>query len=148
MKSGADTAERPRVRRGFLTLELVLVLPIILLVLLAVVQYSILLLSTHALSVAAHVGVREAALPSSNTASVEAAVDDALDGWSFRNAASFDVQIFVNDVMANPATAMTDDKVEVLVLVDATDAAPNLLNFIGLSLVGQDIQAEHVMRKE
>ena len=82
-------------RRGMLTLEMVLTLPILLIVGMAIIQFSLMLMGSQAISAAAHVGVREACLPGTSFVHVDQAVRDALAGWSFKD--DVDVLIFVNN---------------------------------------------------
>ena len=70
-------------RRGVLTVEMLLTLPIVLLVAFAGVQFSIMLIASQAVSAAAHVGVRDASRPGSSASSVHAAVASALSGFAF-----------------------------------------------------------------
>jgi hypothetical protein len=123
-----------------LSLELVIVLPILLVVLLAVVQISSYLLATQAVQAAAMVGVREATLPGAAQARVRNAVVGALAGWSFA-AAMHDDDIQVAD--------LPDDRVSVTVSVDADKAALNtMLHFPGFNLSGKKIRGQYIMRKE
>jgi Flp pilus assembly protein TadG len=129
-------------RRGVLTLELVLVLPILLIVVLGVVQLSLMLLANQALGAAASVGARAASLPGATSASVEAAVAQALAPWRFAG------DIDPVAVTPDPLFAPTGAPMSVTVSIDTTDAAPNLLQYIGLSIEGQKLQATYVARKE
>jgi Flp pilus assembly protein TadG len=130
-------------RRGLLALEVVLFLPLVLLVVLAVVEFALLLLAAQAVSAAASVGAREASLPSATTASVERRVARALHGWKF----AADVEP-VRISPADPQTVPTGQNIAVTVAVNAADAAPNLLSYIGLSLAGQKVETTYVYRKE
>ena len=148
---GASRQRRRSLRRrsAVLTLEMVLTLPIVLVVGLAIVEFSLMLMGSQAISAAAHVGVREAALPGASADSVDNAVDDALNGWSFRN--DVDVLIFVNDetVSKSPLVhATTGDKVSVTVRVGAAKVAPNVLVLVGISIADTVLQQTFVMRKE
>jgi Flp pilus assembly protein TadG len=137
-------------RRGVLTVELMLTLPILLLVVLATIEFGILLVSTQAVNAAAAVGAREATLPSATPESVAAAVEKALHGWKFLS--SLDpIKIEVNgepEATIPLADATTGDSVAVTVCVNSAAAAPNLLKFIGLTLDGQKTCSTIVMRKE
>ncbi len=138
-----------RLRGGVLTLEMILTLPILLLVGIAIVQFSLMLMGSQAVSAAAYSGVRDATLPGSSALSVFDAVQDALDGWSFQN--DVEVLVFVNDQpeLAEPLIAAnTGDKVSVTVRVNAARVAPNALRMIGISIAETELHHTYVMRKE
>lgn len=143
------TAIRPRRRavafrrRGVLSLEMILVLPILLIVVLATVEFGMLLASGQAVNAAASVGAREATLPGATPAKVQDAVRRAVASWRFANRLDA-VQISP----AHPQDARTGDPVKVTVSVDSLAAAPNLLRFVGVSLKGQKLSASFVLRKE
>ena len=137
-------------RHGVLTIELLLALPILLLVMLAIIEFGILLVSSQAVNAAAAVGAREATLPSATPESVTAAVQKALQGWKFLPALE-PVKIEVNGEPSDQLPlddAITGDSVAVTVCVDSAEAAPNLLKYIGLTLAGQKTCSTAVMRKE
>ena len=133
-------------RRGVLSLELTIVLPILLLVLLAVVQFSTHLLATQAIQAAALVGAREATLPGATTESVNTAVHQALAGWRFESSLDDD------DVVIRPAdwqTIPSGDRVGVMVRVDARQAALNSLTHLaGFAWTDEEIRGQYIMRKE
>ena len=145
----AGRPKRRRSRQGMLTFELVYTLPILILVILAITQFCLLLMSAQAVSGAAHVGVREATLPSASTASVQSAVRRALQGWKFGDKAQ--VAIYVNDVpeLDMPLEeTITGDLVAVTVQIPSAEATPDLLKFIGLSIQDETLATTFVMRKE
>jgi Flp pilus assembly protein TadG len=146
----AATTRGCRARSGVLTVEMILVIPILLAVVLALVQFGVTLMSMQGISAAARVGTRQATLPSATQASVEAAVAQVLAGWHF--AGNETTEIFVNGLpvsAANPLTnAVTGDAVAVRVTVPTSDAVPDLLKFVGGSIVGQTLKTEFVLRKE
>jgi hypothetical protein len=125
---------------GSLSLELVIVLPILLMVLLAIVQLGSYLLATQAIQGAAMVGAREATLPGVTSARIRTAVVGALSGWSFVSALrDDDVQV----------ADLPDGRVSVSVSIDADKAALNsMLRFPGFELAGKKIRAQYIMRKE
>ena len=130
-----------RAKRGFLTMELMLVLPVLLIVLLVLVELGTYLLAAQAIQGAAMVGAREATLPGATPDRVRTVVVGALAGWSYANSLSQD-DIQVVDLPA-------DGNVSVTVSVDATKAVVNpLLGVPGLDLSGKRIAAQFVMRKE
>lgn len=143
MKKSANIAVARRSRRGVLSLELILVLPILLIVILATVEFGMLLASGQAVNAAAGVGAREATLPGATPAKVQAAVQRAVASWRFARRLDA-VQISP----AHPQDARTGDPVKVTVSVDSAAAAPNLLRFVGVSLAGQKLSASYVLRKE
>ncbi len=130
-----------RPKRGFLTVELILVIPLLLLVLLVLVEIGTYLLAAQAVQGAAMVGAREATLPGATPDRVRAAVVGALAGWSYASTLSQD-DIQIVDVPL-------DGSVSVTVSVDATKAAVSPLAGVpGLDLTGKKIAAQFVMRKE
>jgi hypothetical protein len=144
--------KQARRRKGaVLSIELVMVLPILLVVLLASVEFGILLMATQGVGAAANVGARAAALPSSSRARVEAAVNAALDGWVWQD--EHEVVIFVNNNRVTPtddylASAVTGDVVSVTVNVPMDQAAPDLLRYFGISIAGKELTTTYVTRKE
>ena len=145
--------QTPAVRRGrrrrkgaVLTVEMLFVLPLIILVSLAIAEFSFMLLGMQAIAAAANVGAREAALPSSSDASVEMAVEDALAGWIFQG--KEETKTFVNGSDVDVSTADSGDTVEVTVILETNHAVPDMLKFIGLSIAGQETRATFVTRRE
>jgi len=144
-----SSANRSRKRGGVLTLELILTMPTLLLVGIAVVQFSLMLMASQAVSASAYSGVRNAALPGSSALSVFNSVQEALDGWSFQN--DVEVLVFVNgqpDLVEPLISATTGDKVTVTVRVNAARVAPNALSVIGISIANTELHHTYVMRKE
>jgi len=135
--------------RGVLTVEMLLALPILLALLLATLQFAMLLMSDQAISAAASIGAREAALPSATTARVEAVVNEVLDGWRFF-ADLEPIEIRVNGFLAAPETATTGDIVSVKVRVASNAAAPDLLEIFGseYSIAAKELCHQGVARKE
>lgn len=144
-----EPVARPR-RRGVLTLELMVILPLILIVLFGLVEFSFLLISQQAIAAAAHVGAREGALPSTDLTAVEDAVESALTGWAFQD--DVKVLVYVNGVRATTdaevAGALTGDDISVEVQLFYEKAAPDLLRFINLSLVGNRLISQYTTRRE
>ena len=135
-----------KLHKGIMTLELVMVLPILLLVLLAIVQLSTYLLATQAIQAAASVGTREATLPGATTESVNAAVHRAVHGWRFEPSMGDDNVVIKPD---DWQTARTGQPVGVTVRVDAKSAAVNSLRHLpGFAWTNEKISAQYVMRKE
>jgi Flp pilus assembly protein TadG len=142
----------PAARRkgALLSIELIVVLPLLLAILLASVEFGLLLMAAQGVSAAANVGAREAALPSATEAQVIAAVDTAVQGWVWRNYS--EVVIFINGVKATSpgqlAAAPTGATVSVTVSVPMDQAAPKLLNSFGINLMGKELTSTYVTRKE
>src|SRR5687767_5747908 len=85
-------------RKGaLLSLELVIALPVLLIVVFAAVEFSFLLLGSQAITAAANVGARQAALPSSTAADVESAIFQALASWKWATPEHLQVLIFVDE---------------------------------------------------
>jgi Flp pilus assembly protein TadG len=151
------TRKHNRRRRGaVLSLELIMVMPVLLMVLLATVEFGILLMSSQGVGAAAAVGSRNAALPSSTRATVVAAVDSALVGYVWKN--TREVEVFVDSgsgfVKDTPmpgtllANAPSGSIVSVTVNVEMDNAAPDLLKYFGLSLNNKYLTTTYVTRKE
>jgi len=133
-------------RKGILALELVIVLPVLLLVLLAVVQFSTYLLATQAIQAAALVGAREATLPDATTQSVSASVHRALGSWRFEKNMGNDAVVIKPDGWQ---TARSGQSVSVSVRVDAKKAAYNSLRHLpGFAWTDEKICGQYVLRKE
>lgn len=144
-----------RQRRGALTVELVLTLPILLAVLVATILFGQWMMSQQAIQAAASVGAREATLPGATETRVQEVVEAAVDGWRFDGHLD-PVEITIDGTPAasgDLAAAPTGAVIEVRVSVDANKAVPDLLNVFStddtdLSIVGKKISATYVMRKE
>ena len=119
-----------RRKRGILTMELMLVLPVLLIVLLALVELGTYLLAAQAIQGAAMAGTGRRPCPVQPTIASASAVVGALAGWSYAAALGPD-EIQIVD---SPA----EGSVSVSVSVDATQAAVNPLAMVpGLDLTGQ-----------
>lgn len=140
-------------RKGaVLSVELVMVLPILLFVLLAFVEFGLMLMSQQGLAAASSLGARHAALTWSTEASTQATVDNALAGWSWQ--ADRELVVLVNgskivlgdadDIQSAPTGAV----ISVSVNVPTDKAAPNLLKWIGIDTAGKDLTTTYVTRKE
>lgn len=139
-------ARRPASRRrasrpGSLALELLLVLPLLLTLLFAMIQFSILLSSRQVLLAASQEGARVAS-HGGNATEVETAARRVLGNGSLSQA---EVIPLLNDNSGNPVPA--GDPVTVCVQIRAGQAAPNLLRFIGLN-IDEPIVACTTLRKE
>jgi len=141
--------EKYRGRRGLLSVELIIALPLLLLVLAGAVQMALLLITHQALGSAAAVGAREASLPGSTQVQVQNAVNRSLAGWRF--APQLDnvlIQVGNEQPGAVPLPLVqTGESIAVTVSVPAAAAAPDLLKYVGLTLADK-LSATSVMRKE
>ena len=146
IRSIHDRRQQRKRKGAVLTVEMLFILPLIVLVMLAIAEFSFMLLGMQAIAAAANVGAREAALPSSSDATVEMAVEDALAGWVFQT--KEETKTFVNGSDVDVATAVTGDTVEVAVILKTTHAVPDMLKFIGLTVAGQELRATFVTRRE
>ncbi len=150
-RTAAPAARRQRSRLGAaLSIELIMVLPILLVLLLAIVEFGILLMNSQGVAAATNHGAREAALASSTRASVEGAIDAALARYTWRN--NREVLLFVNGA-ADPtgallAAAPSGTRVSVTVNVPMDKAAPDLLTFFGISIAGKELSTTYVTFKE
>lgn len=146
----APGASGPKRRRGMLTFEMMLALPVLLIAVFALVEFSFLLLSYQAVAGSASVGVRQAALPSSDTNDVENAVTASLNGWAFQD--DVKVLVYVNGVRDTTNTLLaastSGDEVSVEVQLLYGKAAPDLLKFVGLSLSEHRLITQYTMYRE
>lgn len=124
-------------RRGYLSLELALTLPILGLVLAALFEFSLLFEARGSVVTACRVGARKATLPGVTETDVAAVVRRGLPP-RLRNAAEVDVG----------GGDRTGDPVTVAVRVPMNRAAPDLLWPIGYSLDGRFLDAETRMIRE
>lgn len=144
-------------RRGVVTLELLLSLPVLMIVLLAVVQFGVLMANLQHVAAAsyegAHYATEQAALtvvPASNAAlaaAIRTAVDRRLESAGFGTNASAGVTLrhtvggggnatdgTCSDPLNPPLPART---VRVTVRVPLTRLAPNVLSTFGFDLTGR-----------
>lgn len=139
MKTVMKSTIRPScaAHRGFLSVELLLTLPVLTLILFALFEGALLLLAHSELVEATRFGARKATHPSVRPEDVSAAVRTKLHP-RLRNAA---------EVAVDPGEH-SGDVVRVAVRVPMNRAAPDLLGPIGLSLRGRSLFAEIGMIKE
>ena len=132
------TVNRPR--RGILSFELALILPLLVIALLALVEIATYLMANQSIEAAAMLGAREASLPNTSADRVQAAVTGALATWSYGNLPGGAITIADGPVAGS---------VSVSVAVDADKAALNpLANVTGFDLKGKKIAAQFILRKE
>ena len=126
-------------RRGaILSMELIFVLPIVIGLLFAIVEFSMLWSASHLVKAASTAGCRVATFPGSNLAAVQESVAMALG----KPALAQNCQIEVQGGFAS------GDEVSVAVRVPMAAAAPDLLGFFGFGLNDRLLVAQTVMRKE
>jgi Flp pilus assembly protein TadG len=119
-------------------MELMLVLPILLGLFLAIVEFSMLWSANQRVKLAANAGARVATFPGSNPLAVEQAIVMALNKQSLISTMQFYVQ----------GGQCTGDPVVVRVAVPMQAAAPDMLSLLGFSLGNRQLAAETIMRKE
>lgn len=158
-------------RKGaLLSLELAIALPVLLLVVVGAVEFSFLLLGSQAITAAANVGARQAALPNSTADDVNDAIFQALASWRWAKPQYMQVLVFADTdngfeelnlvydsqdpaTYGTPATdeirnAPTGTDIQVTVKLPSNQAAPDLLKVFGLGLGTQELTATFVARKE
>jgi Flp pilus assembly protein TadG len=126
-----------RSRRGVLSLELILTLPILLIVLMGLFEFTVLFYSRSLVVEATRVGARKASLPGATAESVEEEVRNIL---SPRLQTGIQVGVDVGQ--------HSGDVVVVSVQTPMTSASPDLLWPIGLSLNGRNLYSETRMIRE
>ncbi|MDB5344649.1 MAG: TadE family protein [Schlesneria sp.] len=126
-----------RSRRGVLSLELILTLPILLIVLMGLFEFTVLFYSRSLVVEATRVGARKASLPGATAASVEEEIRNIL---SPRLQTGIQVGVDVG--------LHSGDVVVVSVQTPMTSASPDLLWPIGLSLNGRNLYSETRMIRE
>ena len=159
-----------RQRRAGVVLELLLSLPVLLIALLAAIQFGILFGGLHQLSLASRIGARAAAesagLPTNNgpvPADIVQAVGRQMSQLGIN---SFGVLVEHNvanpqpmnpillssgsPVPTPPSTSLpgSGQYVRVSVAVDLTEVMPDLLGFFGFNILGETVQKTTVYRYE
>lgn len=124
-------------RGGILSMELVLTLPILMIVLMGLFEFTMLFYSRSLIVEASRVGARKASLPGSTAESVEDEVRLVLNP---RLQTGMQVQVDVG--------SYSGDVVMVSVQTPMTSACPDLLWPIGLSLNGRNLYSETRMIRE
>jgi Flp pilus assembly protein TadG len=136
-----DPRSRRR-RRGYATIELLLVFPLLLALLLCTVELAVWLGAQQQVTLAAREGARVAAT-GGTPADVNAAVQLALGNTRYQQA---NVQAALTDANGNPV--VSGAPVAVTVSLPATAVVPDLLIFIGISIRNESLVSQTVMRKE
>jgi Flp pilus assembly protein TadG len=134
----------PRATRlgAVLSVELLLVLPILGALCLGIVELSLLLMGMQRVEAASSAACRVATLPASDPAALEQAVRAAA-AQALLKQPLVQAQEIQFDLGQFPG-----DPVMVEVRVPMTAAAPDLLNMLGISLQGRKLVSRTVMRKE
>lgn len=132
----------PSSRRGALSLETLLLIPVGLALILAVIEFGLLLSSQHLLDSASAQAVRVAARGGSEEAVAEA-VERVLGPKRFKLA-----DVYVTSAGKEEPPLTTGDPVEVRVEVLARDYVPNLLAFLGVGLGDKKLTGRAVLRME
>jgi Flp pilus assembly protein TadG len=119
------------------SVELTMTLPLVFVLLLALVEFAMLLIARQNLSHATYVGARRAAVADASAADVERAVRGVL---SRRLAADLSLDVELG--------RSTGDVIRVEAVVPMSVASPDLLRWVGLSLRGRELRTGSVLRKE
>lgn len=124
-------------RRGSLTLELLLVLPILLVMLVGLLEFSLLFYARGDVVEASRAGVRMATYPGVDESAVRNEVARTLSP-RLRSRARVETQL----------SEYPGEEVRVVVRVPMTAAAPDLLWMIGYSIRNRDLVSESRMLRE
>jgi Flp pilus assembly protein TadG len=135
-------AHSPGERRATLTLELLLVLPIALVIILAIVEFSMIFTVRQQLSAASREGARVASI-GGTAEEIEAAVRTFLGNGTLSQAKVISV---LTDEFGDPVPS--GGAVQVIVTLPTAQAVPNLLAPFGFSIGNDVIYARTTMRKE
>lgn len=145
MKRQSISHHRQR-RRGILTFELLLILPILLLLVLAMVQFSLTLHARQQLVAASREGCRIAAI-GGDLGEVERTIRRTLGNGRLAEA-----DIELTDEAGSPIVAgqavPSGDAVAVWLRIPTTAVVPDLLRFMGYSIKGEELVARTLMRRE
>jgi Flp pilus assembly protein TadG len=131
-----------RFRRGSLTIELLLLMPVLLALVVGAVEMSLLVASEQKLEAASATGARVAAQGGDQYA-VNQAVQDAL-----RHSKLAGAKVIVRLDDENGYPLPTGSTVEVRVQINANQSVPDLLGFIGFSIKKMTLSGHTAMRKE
>lgn len=124
-------------RRGFLSMELALVLPIFAIVLFALLEFTLLFYARADVVEASRIGARLATMPGITRENVELEVKKVLPP-----------QLGQGAVVETQIGAHSGDVVMVAVSIPMTLASPNLLWPVGYNIKGQNLYSETRMIKE
>lgn len=129
--------KRQRASRGFATVELLLVLPILMVLLLAIFEFAMLFGGRSSVVEASRAGARLATQPGTTAEQVERRTREVLGDVLDREA---EVGVVLSDKAGEVVT--------VVVKVPMANASPNLLWPVGFSLSGRFLHAETSMVHE
>ncbi|MFO0879667.1 MAG: TadE/TadG family type IV pilus assembly protein [Gemmataceae bacterium] len=129
-------------RRGGIAIELLFVLPVLLAVLLASVEFSLWLTAQQQVALAGREGARVASTGGTEE-EIQNAVRLVLGEPRYDRST---VTVTITDELGNPLTS--GDPVAVVVQLPVRYVVPDLLAFIGLSIRNQVLVNQTVMRKE
>jgi len=143
-------APRPgRGRRATVALELVLVLPVLLILLLAMIEFGMLLTARQELLAASREGARAASHGGGDRRKVNREVRETVrDALGKGRLADADVDIHWSDQGRRGRRRNGRERVEVVVHVGATHVVPNLLGWAGFSIEKERLEAATVMAVE
>ena len=136
-RSRAMPLETPRVRRGVLSMELVLTLPILFVLLLGLFEFTMLFYSRSLVVEASRAAARKASLPGATDEAIEAEVRRIL---SPSLQAGVQIEVDLGD--------RSGDLVAVSIEVPMSSASPDLLWPIGVGLNGRNLYSETRMIRE
>lgn len=131
-----------RPRTGSLTMELLLVLPILMVLVLAMLEFSLIFVARQQLTAASREGARVAAI-GGTAPEVQAAVRTFLGQGTLAAATVTSVLL---DSKGEPLPSGAP--VQVVVTLPTAQAVPNLLAPFGFSLADDVLYARTIMRKE
>lgn len=144
-------------RRAAVTLELILTLPILVIVILAIVEFGVLMANLQAVNMASRDGgrfaARSIALTPGTAADIRTAVDNRLrsaglgpsasNGITLQHNVGGPTQNLINGSCTIPASPpLPSNSVRVRVCVPYERLAPNLLQTFGITLVGKNAEAD------
>jgi Flp pilus assembly protein TadG len=132
------SAHRSQRRGAVLTLEMLLIVPIVLALCLAVVELSMLWAGNQRLALASRAACRVATLPGSTDDEVRKAVLQALDGHRLNTVVQVEIK----------RGAVAGDPVGVRLVAPMQAAAPDLLALVGFTLADRQFSVVSVMRQE
>lgn len=136
------STRNPETRRASVSLELIFALPILIGLVLAVIQFSMLSAAQHELAQACREGCRMAALHYSEK-EIRKGVRDYLGKGRLQCA---EIQVEIEDRHGEPICS--GRPVAVRMRIPKGQAVPNLLAFLGFGFGEEMLSAQSVMRKE
>lgn len=155
LKRDAQRSPRRRRRHGALTIELLFVLPILLLLLFGMVQFSFLLTANQRMELAAREGARAAATCGTQETILETVLttlgpneQDATVIVQVENDPAITLTPPPPPDPGEPLNALTGDAIAVTVTLPFNEAVPNMLQFFGIDTSEYNLIARVVMRKE